>query len=205
MVFHTKVFIINSSKDRQEVFDRMILINERLRGIEEKENSVGRELQEYLENQRESAVTSLSKYLTSSDVVQKFTSWTLDDTPRAMGKWEVTKIYIQEALTKRLQEFITEWEEREQVFSGARGSLIQHFQQRYSYVVEQLENLESFVIAEDGPVLANDYLPSEKFSVASKVVIGVTVYLGSNWRGYLRSQRTSSWGCGYERKVRKLE
>ena len=95
MVFHTKAFINNSSKDRQEVFDRMILINERLRGIEVKENSVGRELQEYLENQTESAVTSLSKYLTSSDVVQKFTSWTLDDTPRAMGKWEVTKIYIQ--------------------------------------------------------------------------------------------------------------
>ena len=152
----------------------MILINERLCGIEEKENSVGRELQDYLENQTESAVTSLSKYLTSSDVVQKFTSWTLDDTPRAMGKWEVTKIYIQEALTKRLQEFIAEWEERKQVFSGARGSLIQHFQQRYSYVVEQLENLESFVIAEDVPVLANDCLPSEKFSVASKVVIGVT-------------------------------
>ena len=40
------------------------------------------------------------------------------------GKWEVTKIYIQEALTKRIQEFIAEWEEREQVFSGARGSLI---------------------------------------------------------------------------------
>ena len=137
MVFHTKAFINNSSKDRQEVFDRMILINERLPGIEEKENSVGRELQEYLENQTESAVTSLSKYLTSSDV-QKFTSWTLDDTPRAMGKWEVTKIYIQEAVTKRLQEFIAGWEEREQVFSGARGSLIQHFQQRYSYVVEQL-------------------------------------------------------------------
>ena len=162
-MFHTKAFINNSSKDRQEVFDRMILINERLRGIEEKENSVGRELQEYLENQTESAVTSLSKYLTSSDVVQKFTSWTLDDTPRAMGKWEVTKIYIQEALTKRLQEFIAEREEREQVFSGARGSLIQHFQQRYSYVVEQLENLECFVIAEDVPVLANDYLPSENF------------------------------------------
>ena len=141
----------------------MILINERLRGIEEKENSVGRELQEYLENQTESAVTSLSKYLTSSDVVQKFTSWTLDDTPRAMGKWEVTEVYIQEALTKRLQEFIAEWEEREQVFSDARGSLIQHFQQRYSYVVEQLENLECFVIAEDVPVLANDYLPSENF------------------------------------------
>ena len=40
--------------------------------------------------------------------------------------------------------------------------------------MEQLENLESFVIAEDVPVLANDCLPSEKFFVASKVVIGVT-------------------------------
>ena len=51
--------------------------------------------------------------------------------------------------------------------------LIQRIQQRYSYVVEQLEILESFVIAEDVSDLANDCLPSKKFSVASKV-IGVT-------------------------------
>ena len=72
------------------------------------------------------AFTSLSKYLTSPDVVQKFTSWTLVDTLRVMEKWEVTKFYIQEALTKRLSNFIEVWEEH--VFSGARGSLIQHFQ-----------------------------------------------------------------------------
>ena len=46
------------------------------------------------------AVTSLFKYLTSPDVVQKFPSWTLVDTHRAMEKWEVTKFYIQKALTK---------------------------------------------------------------------------------------------------------
>ena len=48
------------------------------------------------------AVTSLSRYLTSPDVVQKFTLWTLVDILRAMEKWEVTNFYIQEALTKRL-------------------------------------------------------------------------------------------------------
>ena len=60
-------------------------------------------------------------------------------------------------------------------------------------------NLESFVIAEDVPVLANDCLPSEKFFVASKIVIGVTSPI------CFRSQRSSSRGCGHERKVRKLE
>ena len=42
--------------------------------------------------------------------------------------------------------------------------------------MEQLETCTSlsFVIAEDVPVLANDCMPSEKFFVASKVVIGVT-------------------------------
>ena len=103
------------------------------------------------------AVTSLSKYLTSPDGFQKFTSWTLVDAVRAMEKWEVTKFYIQGALTKRLKNFIEAWEEH--VFSGARGSLIQRFQQRYSHVVEQLENLESFSIADDVPVLSNDYPP----------------------------------------------
>ena len=174
VVFHTKAFISNSSKDRQEVIDRMILINERLHGIEKKENSVRKELQEHLKNKTERAVISLSKYLTSSDVVQRFTWWTSYDTPPAMASWEVTKFYIYEALSKRLQDFIAAWEEREHVFSGARSSLIQHFQQRYRYVVGQLENLESFVIADDVPVLSNDSSPSEKLSVASKVVIGVT-------------------------------
>ena len=40
--------------------------------------------------------------------------------------------------------------------------------------MEQLENLESSAIADDVPVHSNDCLPSKKFSVASKVVIGVT-------------------------------
>ena len=106
MVFHTKAFISNSSKDRQKVIDRMILIIERLHGIEKKENSVGKELHKYLKNKTESAVTSLSKYLTSSDAVQRFTWWTSYDTLPAMASWEVTKIYIYEALSKRLQDFI---------------------------------------------------------------------------------------------------
>ncbi|XP_022797797.1 uncharacterized protein LOC111336043 [Stylophora pistillata] len=123
---------------------------------------------------KQKGLSPLSKYLTSSDDVQRFTWWTSYDTPPAMASWEVTKFYIYEALSKRLQDFIAAWEEREHVFSGARSSLIQHFQQRYRYVVGQLENLESFVIADDVPVLSNDSSPSEKFSVASKVVIGVT-------------------------------
>ena len=174
MAYHTKAFIRNSHKDREQVIERMKLITDRLQSIEKQQSSVSTELKAYLENKTDNAVSALSKYLKSSDVGKQFTSWTSDDVPKSEESWEVTKNYIQKALTKRLQETIETWEERNHVFSDARTSLIQYFQQRFNYVEGQLRNLESSVIADDAGGQSTSSLASEDFSVAEKVIIGVT-------------------------------
>ena len=152
----------------------MMLITERLVMIQKEQSSVNKKLQEYLENKTDNAVSALSKYLKSSDVVEQFTSWTMDDVPGTEESWEVTKSYMQKALMKRLQDVIVAWEEEYHVFAEARTSLIQYFQQRFNFVEGQLRNLESSVLAEDTDSPASGPLGTESFTVAERVIIGVT-------------------------------
>ena len=174
MALHTKAFIRNSSKDRKNMIDRMMFITDRLQSIERQQGTVSKELQSYLEKKTDDAVTTLSRYLKSAEVMQQFSSWTLDDAPKTEENWELTRNYIQKALMNRLQETIEEWEEKNQVFSDARASLIQYFQERFSYVVGQLRTLEESVLAGDAANSAGGPLASDDFSVAEKVIIGVT-------------------------------
>ena len=174
MALHTKAFIRNSSEDRKDVIDRMMFITNRLQSIERQQGTVSKELQSYLENKTDHAVSTLSRYLKSSEVIEQFSLWTLDDVPNTEESWELTKNYIQKALMKRLQEKIEEWEEKNHIFSDARASLIRYFQERFSYVEGQLRMLEGSVLAGDAVGSGSDPLASDDFSVAEKVIIGVT-------------------------------
>ncbi|KAL9964138.1 hypothetical protein ACROYT_G027725 [Oculina patagonica] len=148
MAFHTRAFIQNSQHDRSKVSERMAFITERLAKIERQERSVNEELQEYLAKETDNAVSVLSTYFKSSDVVEQFTSWTLDDVPNSDYIWEAfTTNIIQKALMKRLMDVIAAWEEKNHVFVDACTSLIQNFQQRYNFVEGQLRNLEMAVLA----------------------------------------------------------
>ncbi len=173
MAYHTKAFIHNSRNDRADVIERMMFITERLLKIERQQSSVNKELQEYLENETDNAVSALSRYLMSYDVVEQFASWTIDDVPSTEERWEVTRSYIEKALMKRLQDEIAAWEEEHHVFADARTSLIQYFQERFKFVEGQLRNLESSVLAEDAASLASGHLDTESFTVAERVIIGV--------------------------------
>ena len=174
MAYHTKAFLQNSQKDRHSVIERMKLINKRLLKIEKQQSSVNKDLQDYLENKTDHAVSTLSKYLKSSAVVEKFTSWTLDDVPNTEESWEVTRNFIQKAMMKRLQDVIASWEEENHVFSEARSSLIQYFQERFHFVEGQLKTLEESVVAKDSAGLSSDPLVPDNFSMAERVIIGVT-------------------------------
>ena len=174
MALHTKAFIRHSSDDRKNLIERMTFITDRLQSIEGQQGTLSKELQSYLENKTGHAVTALSTYLKSPDVMQQFSLWTLDDVPHTEESWELTENYIEKALMKRLQGMIEEWEEKNHVFSDVRACLIQHFQDRFSYVEGQLQTLEGSVLAGDAASSASDLLASDDFSVAEKVIIGVT-------------------------------
>ena len=151
----------------------MTNILQRLVAIETQQNKVMGELTEYLAERVHGALTQLSKYLCTDGVRKRFTSWTLDDAPKAEISWEATVNQILKTLSRRLRDITEQWEEDNKVFSNARESLLKHFQQRYNFVEEQLRNLHSVVIADNVGDPAASYTDSG-LTVAEKVVIGVT-------------------------------
>ncbi len=174
MAYQTKAFIRNSQEDRAKVIERMKFLLERLVTIEKEQSTVNKELQEYLEDKTADVVSKLSKYLKSPDVVEQFSSRTLDYSPDLEKSWEVAKPYIQTALMKRHHDVIAAWEEEHHVFADACTSLIQYFQQRLNFVERQIQNLESSVLEENAASLASSSLDELSFTVTERVIIGVT-------------------------------
>ena len=164
---------MHACRDRNEVAKRMDSIIRHLDQIEEKATKMTGELRNHLEDCVKRAVHELSQYLKTDEVRARFNSWNLDEVPKVESSWEETKSNITEVLKKRLQEIIEQWEEDNQVFSGARKSLLQQYQQRYNIVEGELRNLQCAVTNEKLDV-PESILPKEGLTTAEKVVIGVT-------------------------------
>ncbi len=155
----------------------MALITERLEKIEKQESLVSKELQEYLDNETKNAVCELSKYLKSSEVVDQFTSWTLDDLPNSDDRWKVMVTnFIHKTLMKRLKELITAWEDKHHVFADVRTSLIQYFQQRFNVVEGQLRDLESSLLADDAASSEIGPQGGTKLQWAKRVILAAIYY-----------------------------
>ena len=164
---------MNASRDHREVAQRMDSIISRLSQIEEKEAEMMKELRNHMEASVKSAVHKLSEYLKSDDVKARFTTWTLDEVPKAESPWEVTNSNMTKVLQKRLREIIEHWEEDNQVFLDVRKSLVQHSQQWYNIVEGELRKLQCAVTSDDLGV-PEPISPKEGLTTGEKVVIGVT-------------------------------
>ena len=163
----------NASRDQDKVATVLALIIDRLTRIEEKQTEVMKELHQFLKARVKGAVQKLGEYLKSDDVRSRFTTWTLDDVPKAESSWEVTKANITKALNNRLRETIDHWEEDNHVFSYARKSLVQQSQQWYNIVEGELRNLQC-AVTNDGLDVPGPISPKEALTTTEKVFIGVT-------------------------------
>ena len=175
LVYQAKAFVMNASRDRSKVDQQMRGIIDRLKTLEEKQSEVVADLHQELKKIVNEAFRELQKYLSSKEVRARFTSWTLDEVPRSEDTWVLTRLQINKALSRRLQEFIKQWEEDNKVFANARESLVQHFQSRYNFVEGQLRNLQSAITADKKDVPENlTELSDSDLTLREKVIIGVT-------------------------------
>ena len=164
---------MNAPRDKVKITQKMAHIAERLDLIETQQSKVTKDLRQYLNTRVDGAVQKLFEYLSSEGVKARFTSWTLDEVPKAESSWEVTENQIMKVLSSRLREIIEQWEEDNKVFVNARESLGQRFYKRYNFVEGQLRNLQSAVTADILEV--PEYNPADKdLTTSDKVIIGLT-------------------------------
>ena len=135
--------------------------------------SVEYELQEHFGKLADDAVRVLSNHLQSCEVMEKFTSWTLEDIPHAGESWEVTEHLNQDAFKKRLQNTIAAWEEKNQILSYTRTCLVQLSHQRFDKGKSLLpfRYLENPVIMDAAST--HTFQSASDFGVAQKVMIGL--------------------------------
>jgi len=166
--------VLNASGDHVKAEQKILSILHRLNKIKSQQGQVMEELQKHMTTQVDVAVKTLSEYLKSDDVRARFTSWTLDEVPKAENSWEVTRNSTLNALRSRLKDILDQWEEDNQMFANARKSLVQLFQRRFNFVEGELRNLQGAATADELNIPDNDPEDDDlMLTTGDKIIIGV--------------------------------
>ena len=134
--------ITNISTDHVAAKDRLNAGIERLKKLQAEQESSKEAMTRYLESRTRQAINTLIDYLQTPQVKERFCKWNSDELPAVEKSWEVTEAALVNLLQRRLQIFIEEWEEDQQMFAKARKSVIQEFLEKYNYLERELRNVE---------------------------------------------------------------
>ena len=146
IIFQAKAFVRNASRDRDTVNQKMTLIVDRLGLIEEQKNEVIAQLYICFNKHVDDAVLQLSEYLSSEQVIARFTLWTQDEVPQ-LG-------LLEKAFSSRFLEVIVQWEEENKVLANTRVFLMQQFQKYCGDVEGRLQNLRTAATEDPSSIAA---------------------------------------------------
>ena len=173
MIYHTKAFIHNAAKGREEVRKKVALVAALMDQIDSEQQSVIKNLQDELDTQIGEIVRKLSVHLKSKDVQSRLTSWTDDDAPRKQDTWAATENDVEKAVKSRFRDEIEQWEIDNHVCSDARQSLVQQFSRQLNIVQAQIQSAENSIVS-DSPVDQQPFEQPDLFTTGEKVLIAVT-------------------------------
>ena len=113
----------------------MDLIDKRIKQIEEQEQDVKRKMAARLDDQTKVLQAKLEAYLHSTDFKTKFCTWNNCAFPPYGTTWETTKDNVNIAIKNRFEEFLIQWENDNQVYSGIHRKLLDEFRTRFDTCV----------------------------------------------------------------------
>ena len=164
----------NASRNRSQLYKEKRRIDQFLKAFENKQMQAVAGLYEFQRTLEHGAWQKLSAYLSSEEVTARFTSWTLDEVPGSEGNWNDTIKEIKNLLSKRLREFIQQWEEDNKVFANAYKSLVEHVQSLFNFFEGQLRILEIAITADLDSENLDELLEDQDMPLALKLFIGFT-------------------------------
>ena len=141
--FQAKAHVVNTSASPKEIKKRLDKIVRRLEAIEEDQEKVIKDLRKTFREEVDRVVQRLSEHLSSKDVKERFTSWSLDEAPAMEGSWTEVEEKVNTLLSRRFQEIVDQLEEEHEMFAIAHHFLMQQFQNYYDDVEFKLQNLQS--------------------------------------------------------------
>lgn len=135
--------MVNASRSPEEI-KKLDNIVSRLAEIKKDHaGKVMKDLRKMFNDVVDDIVKGLSEHLSTKDVKERFTSWSLDEAPASKGPWTEVEGNVNTLLSSRFQEIVYRWEKETQAFANARLLLMQMFQNYYDDVEFQLQVLQS--------------------------------------------------------------
>ena len=174
IINQAKASVKNASRNRSQLYEKTRKIDQFLEAFEKKQMEAVAGLHQFQRTLEHGALQKLSAYLSSEEVKARFTSWTLDEVPGSEGNWDDTIKEIKNLLSKRLREFIQQWEEDNKVFANTYKSLVQHVQGLFNFFEGQLRNLEIAITADVDSENLEQLLEDDDIPLAGKIFIGFT-------------------------------
>ena len=171
---HAKASVKSASRNRSQLYEKTRRIDQFLEAFEKKQMEAVAGLHQFQRTLEHGALQKLSAYLSSEEVKARFTSWTLDEVPGSEGNWDDTVQEIKNLLSKRLREFIQQWEEDNKVFANAYKSLVEHVQGLFNFFEGHLRNLEIAITTDVDSENLDELLEDQDIRLAAKIFIGFT-------------------------------
>ena len=138
-----KTYVVNASRSPEEIkkLDNIVSLLAKMK--KDHAGKVMKHLRKMFNDVVDNIVKGLSEHLSTKDVKERFTSWSLDEAPANKGPWTEVERNVNTLLSSRFQEIVYRWEKKTQAFANALLLLMQMFQNYYDDVEFQLQVLQS--------------------------------------------------------------
>ena len=123
MIAETKTFSKTNSLNLRNVKEKIKKHNDALEYIENHKEEKMKAIHRNFDTFEEEAVKRLYIYLSSSEVIAQFSSWTEQQVPPANRDWEKTKRSIEEAFNSRVHKTLQLWLENDRLMARAESFL----------------------------------------------------------------------------------
>lgn len=118
-------------KDRSQNIEHLGSVLTEIMALQNVRIQEATDMQKLLTEETKNVSDKLFSYLSSEDFLKKFTTWkTENDLPPDENSWKSMKATIKKALERRLETFLTEWEEQHQVHAEAHAKIVADFGKR---------------------------------------------------------------------------
>lgn len=122
-------------KDRVQRIEHLDSVDAEIAALKNVREQEVANMETILTEETKNISDKLFTYLSSEEFVKKFTTWeTKNDIPPDEDSWKSMKATIKKTLGRRLQIFLTGWEEQCQIHAKAYAKIVQCFEERYVFL-----------------------------------------------------------------------
>ena len=125
-------------------------IKKRMEELKRSQNETIKELVKYQTQLIWEITGRLAFYFKATGTSTRFCEWSPAEVPDSEATWAETDDEILRSISKRIHQFVQEWEDEEHEFAKAQDTVIKNLCEKYNIMEEEIRRVEDEVLFENG-------------------------------------------------------